>query len=318
MTYAQRELEIALDTIEKLKNEQRMSEVTATRKIENLDLRWAIKTMLYSCFTAVERELTIERIASIVEMNKNNLAVKCTSCTQKKAIIECKKTREFVGKKCYLTVQSKLNYGDDDIDILPFIGGDGDIDQEIKKEIERVRKLKEKRGDSARIEESPRLKWKKFEYYSFPINNCSESFRELERIFKLLYDIYITESGIDPDNKVMDANKFLKLRSQMSITLDSKAPSLQTLTSTKRTFTIRKPSEKSVFKGELDHAVQKIYAQFREDSAFNDEEKLFMNRIAFLVFKRHGANASFLDFFRIVKGLQVSHLITEQQFLLEL
>lgn len=308
MALAQKELEIALDTIEKLKLEQKRVEAEQTKKIDNLDLRWAVKTMLHACFTAIERELLIERISDIAEINHSSLVVKCTHCTEKKAIIECKQTRELVCKKCYFTVQSKLNFADLDVSILPFIAGDGEIDPEIKREVERVRRVREQQESTGRTEKNLSFIWKKFEYFSFPTNNNTEQFSELQRIFKLLYSIYITESGIDPENRVTDANKFLKLRIQTSpVSLDPKQ-SFDNTTAGKRAFSIRSPSDKSVFKGELDYGVHKIFTQFRNDPAFNSEEKLMLNRIAFLVFKRHGANTKFMDFFRLVKGLQVSYL----------
>lgn len=304
----QDQLTAAIEALEKIKKEKGRADLTSTNKnpikgSPSLELKLAVKSMLYTTFVVVERELILSRISNIADVNRGGLVVKCTSCSKKKAIIQCKQSRELVCKECYFNVQAKLNFADE-IDILPYIGGTGEIDRDVLREV--AKKRKEKSLSPGKSTETF-SKWKKFEYFSFPTNPNNQTFQELSRIFNTLYKLYITESGIDYDNQIVDTNKFLRIKLPNSPSINS--PSIDDLPLVNLRSPsfgqLRSPSEKGVFKGEIDRNLTKIYTEFIENDTFNDEEKLLLNRIAFLVFKRSGANATFIDFLRLVKSLQV-------------
>lgn len=304
LTTMQKELSAALEALQKIRREK----VTESNgPPENVELKNAVKTVLYTTFVVIERELILSRISNIAGMYSNKIVVKCTSCSKQKAVIECKQSHELVCKECYFTVQSKLNYADE-IDLLPYIGGDEEIDDQVLKEVEKNKKSREKSSNKT---ESPAMKWRKFEYFSFPTNQNSQTYQELNRIFKVLYSIYITESGIDRENKIVNSKKFLRIKVTDDFsdeTSESKSP-LPLITtdgsSSRRELWVRSPSEKSVFKGEIDRDIPKMIAKYTENRVFNDEEKLFLNRVGFLLFKRNGASTTFTDFLRVMKSLQV-------------
>jgi len=56
--------------------------------------------------------------------------------------------------------------------------------------------------------------------------------------------------------------------------------------------------------GSIDPVSTHAFKEFTSYPAFNVEEKLFLNRIAFLVFKRRGSTATFNDIYKILRVLQ--------------
>lgn len=302
------ELQTALEKIDKLRVQNEFGTLGGLKGGANaqaFDFKLAIKLILYSTYTTLERELTIQRIADIAELNKDNLLIRCSICEIKQAIIECKKTQEYVCRNCYMTVQAKLNFIDDQVEMLPSV-----MTQQFDKELtDELNKLKKKAAAATvppgSAEKYIQYPWKKFEFYSFPTNVKSEQNVQLSQAFALLYLIYITNNGISPGNEVVDVQKFLRLPKRDEQATEEPVKS-GLASPTKSSKTDKSPAGKSVFTTELSRDVYKYLNEFITLKGFNTEEKIFMNRVAFLMFKRSGANANKAEFVRIINNLQVT------------
>ena len=267
------------------------------------DLNQAIKLVLYDTYATIERELLISRMSDVSDLNSDNLLVRCTICFSKKAVIECKTSHEFVCRKCYFTVESKLNSPERQIDLVPM---QRDLLVGLQEEVDKIKKRNSKANngaDTSRISTSSN--WRKFEFYTYPTHAQSEHYSLLSEAFKMLSQIYIASNGISATNAVLDENKFLRLTKQTaSPTKDEKVEPNQK-SSANGASVVMTPAEKSAFKTELSQDAFDRYFKFIQLKNFNTEEKIFMNKAAFLVFKRSGAKAKFQEFFRIIKSLQV-------------
>ena len=256
-------------------------------------------------------------------------------------------------------MQSKLNFADKQVSLLPFRTPE-ESDVGLQEELEKLQKNNANFIDNLAVTKHGDSAWKKFEYYSFPVNIQSEQYEQLSQAFKLLQQIYISTNGISALNQVMDEQKFFRIRktdpsSQSRNQTPNKKAAVHA-SADKKKATITDPKEiklieeeeknsdkrgspgrsnpsilknapegkgqstdspasvssstltavqKSVFKTELRLENYESYLKFVQLNNFNIEEKLFMNKTAFLIFKRHGAQTKFQEFFRIIKSLQV-------------
>ncbi|EGR27499.1 transmembrane protein 16k, putative [Ichthyophthirius multifiliis] len=118
------------------------------------------------------------------------------------------------------------------------------------------------------------IQWKKFEQFCLPTFEKSSFHSQLSDIFNLFQNEYIKNNGIEDPNQQININSIFKIQ--------------------------QKQGYKSEFFKQQNEEVQKII----EMEEFNVEDKLFLNRIAFLTFKRY-EYANYQNFLSFCKHLQV-------------
>ena len=284
-------------------------------------LNTTIKGIFYYTYTFIEKELGIKRLGQLAEY-MHDIAIKCGTCRIKKAKLECIDCQERYCTKClqdYHDLEFKVPHRVENLQHLN-IQTQSTICETLKslKEVHNQKDQKGKKAKEAAVKEKMSTytptDWVKMEYFSFPVYKNSESYFLLEKVYKILYEIYIHENSISADNTIEDIEKALKFKAvpkghnlnspyfktpQDDNDEDSPGPS--------------KPMKGKVFERNrvTDMGITDCYGldkliDFIELSDFNNEEKILLNKIAFVVFKKRGAKAKFDDFFRQIKIIEVS------------
>jgi len=134
---------------------------------------------------------------------------------------------------------------------------------------------------------------------------------ELEKTFDQLYKIYISSNDIKTRDELKGwekSFKFKNFRRQHTMTPVEEKPILIKV----------RDEEMQHLEGTLDLSQQEPIRNFAQADKFNTEEKLFMNEIAFLVFKRKGIRATFRDFLERIKILQEGGFQEKVELIFEL
>lgn len=317
INYLKKELEAAKEEIEALRKEDDLALIQIKKSAKSAsvndgngdDLRQAIKLILHNTFACIERELSVQRIADIALLNSENLVIRCTICARNKAIIECSSASEYVCRNCYFNVQAKLNFTDNSVNILPFISNsvDLELEKQIKKPMSGAQSQSEISNEN--VNQVVSSQWKKFEQFSFVLNTKSQQHDSIKKAFSHLYQLYVNLNGITPDNGVRDFDKFMRLPKKLEVNKPKKESegldclnSKQSLPSASNT---RNSLNRVVFDTELNREVYDSYIEFANCNYLNTEEKIFMNKAAYFVFKRNGARTKYEDFLKVVKSIQV-------------
>lgn len=133
--------------------------------------------------------------------------------------------------------------------------------------------------------------WRKFETFNFPINKASNFFFTLKIAYQLLSKLYITDNSITKENQLTNLQKAFKFN--VGNASEKKA--------------LIKNGEEVDLDGALAFAPERTTDKFLELDMYNTEEKFFLNRVAYLNFKRRGAQATFDDFLKKIKVLEVRY-----------
>ncbi|EGR31635.1 transmembrane protein, putative [Ichthyophthirius multifiliis] len=118
--------------------------------------------------------------------------------------------------------------------------------------------------------------WKKMEDFSIPTFEKSLYFKNLTQIYYLFYEEYIKNNGINIQSQQINLKKILNIQNS------DENPIIMT-------FEMNRSFYNTIHYSQLDL-----------------EDKIFLNRIAFLSFKRFGNNCSFNDFLTLCKFMQVN------------
>jgi len=156
--------------------------------------------------------------------------------------------------------------------------------------------------------------WKKIEAFAFPTYQKGDAHLDLKKVFKLLCQIYVTDNGIAPDNTVTTPELALKFKRKGILSSTIPSTNVQSaqpdqgadadINSLKFSKGFDSLLNKKSELGEIDFSGINEIRKFFEFSSFNTEEKLLINRVAFLIFKRRGAKTAFNDFYRQMKILE--------------
>ena len=114
------------------------------------------------------------------------------------------------------------------------------------------------------------------ENFCFPNSPESNNYHNLETVFEILKREYISFNGIDSDNNI-DIQKNIS----ESVTFYE------------------------LFRSNVNVALSILFDHNQEINKFNLEELFLINRMAFLRFKRVGANLTVFDLYENLKILQV-------------
>jgi len=250
------------------------------------------------------------------------VVIKCDICKKSQALFECLNCSERYCDKCLGQVHNKtiksvhkIIYLDKShmsaanhairgsaMDLVPQIRDFPTRDEDISESV------------AAKTEAD----WQKVESFSFPTFKVGDPYNSMEKAYKLLYRIYIEENGISADNTISSIEQALKIKKGTSslgsslVKETEKAKSEQPEQSAglsssgeaKKDLSIGKPIDL----GEVDYTWLDEVRRFFDLNRFNLEEKLWMNRIAFMVFKKRGAKTTYNDFYRQLKILEESQL----------
>ncbi|RZJ99339.1 MAG: hypothetical protein EOO43_26765 [Flavobacterium sp.] len=260
---------------------------------QQLNLNQAIKTFIYNTYTILEKELITRRIADINRLT-TKVIVMCNYCQKTKSVYNCKTCNEQICEKCFKDVHNKVNIKPHDIvkieEIAALQGRENSSTTQWPEKIESLGYLLSKNSDSNEVGY-----WRKFESFNFPITKSASHFQTVKVAFNMLYTLYITNNGINKDNEVESIQKALKFTGKREDGSPEKKP------------LIARDNNKEL-EGELDLSYEQTLEQFIGLGTFNVEEKFFMNRVAFLNFKRRGAKATFDEFVKKLKILEVKNL----------
>lgn len=149
--------------------------------------------------------------------------------------------------------------------------------------------------------------WKKLEHFSLPIYEKSSFFANLIKVFALFYKVYVENNGI------ITGRNYLNFDSAIS---EFKAEDLNQNNfenrNNSRNLEIKNNSAKTLpaieFKdinGSFLKIKNEALCEILEADDFNIEDKLFLNRIAFMGFRKYGQQFKFKDFHKYCKKLQV-------------
>ena len=117
-------------------------------------------------------------------------------------------------------------------------------------------------------------RWRKFQYFGFPTHDQNQNYKYLEKIFQLFYSEYIEDQGLKDCNNTLSMSKIFKY------TKDPKTDSYITYESKQLT------------------KLQNLHE-------FNTEDKIWLNRIAYRLFRKQKAKVKYEDFFKYCVNLQV-------------
>lgn len=241
--------------------------------VANLNLGQAIKSVLLNTFTNVERTLGVMRISDVTKL-ADTMMVNCFFCNKERSTLHCLTCNTAFCVNCHTEVHNKVNVSKHRV--VPF--NSGKPSQASKSKVSSPEKNKADANN-----------WRKFETFNFPISKASNFFFTLKIAYQFLYKLYITDNAITNENQLSSIQKALKFNAKSSS--DNKA-------------LLKNPEEKEL-EGELDFTQDKTADKFLELDQYNTEEKFFLNRVAFLNFKKRGAQSTFDDFLKKVKVLEV-------------
>jgi len=254
----------------------------------NLNISPSIKLLFWNTYNQIDRELLVLRMADVVK-NTYEVVIKCDICRKEKAIVECHTCNEKYCKKCFLGIHNKVTLSAHNLFALT-------QDKPIAKkenlgDLAGSTKESDTSSDNGKSE-STQL-WRKFETFAFPTSKYSDYHDTIQKAFTILYKIYVEENKVTEDN-----------------TLAAEEESALELNKVKLTRTVRqmtiKPKEAPATSGIGSN--QLAINQFLELENYNIEEKMLMNRVAFLNCKKRGAKFQYADFYRHLKMIQVNNL----------
>jgi len=258
-----------------------------------------IKAILFNSFAHIEKELAFKRLELLSEQ-VDELALKCDGCKNEKAFLDCLDCREKYCQKCLKEIHN------------PTVRKSHQIISLIKPSY--LNNKEKQLGIKSNNKNAQG--WVKMECFAFPTFKQGDQYQNLEKAYRALYQIYIKNNGIAPDNKISDIEIALKSKAYIENNKgksklffskknvqDKKEGNIAEKEGKDQTPTPLSIGGEDL--GEIDGSLSEQIQLFLELSSFNTEEKILMNRIAFLVFKRRGAKAVYDDFYRQIKILQV-------------
>jgi len=252
---------------------------------QQLNLNQAIKSLIYNTYTILEKELITRRIADVNKLT-TKIIVMCNYCQKTKSVYNCNTCNEQFCEKCFKDVHNKVNIKQHDVVTLEQFALEKREKSPWPEKIESLGYLLSKSSSSSEVGY-----WRKFEYFNFPITKSANHFQTMKVAFNMLYTLYITNNGITKDNEVESLEKALKFTKKGEASPE------------KRPLITRDNNAKEL-EGDLDLSYEQTLEQFIGLGMFNVEEKFFMNRVAFLNFKRRGAKATFDEFIKKLKILE--------------
>jgi hypothetical protein len=255
----------------------------------NLNINPVIKTLFWNTYTQIDRELLVLRMTDIAK-NTFEVVIKCDICRKDKAIVECQTCNEKLCKKCYVGIHKKVSISNHNLFSLT-----------QDKPIAKKESAGELIGNSTKETESSStdtgksnsaLLWRKFESFAFPTSKYSDFYDSIQKVFTILYRVYIDENKVTEDN---------------TLQTEEEPPELNKLKLGKltRQITLRQPKQEAVPINNIGSNALAIKS-FVELENYNLEEKFIMNRIAFANCKKRGAKFQYSDFYRQLKIVQVS------------
>jgi len=170
------------------------------------------------------------------------------------------------------------------------------------------RENSKKQANSKKIATSEKIlnDWKKFECFSLPIYEKSSFFPNLIKIFGYFYKVYIEHNGLFPNKNLVNID--LAISEFKFDEFSDKNP----VNSPLATKTPEKQGNIELFKdinGKYLKIRNEALCDILELEEFNIEDKLFLNKIAFLGFRKLGQQYKFKDFHKYCRKLQVNFFI---------
>lgn len=260
------------------------------------------------------------------------VVIKCDVCKKEKALLECLNCAERYCDKCMEDVHKKTVRTSHKIIHL---NKPGDMYKAMKGVVVDV--IPQQRDYTTRDDFDGNTQWQKVESFSFPTLRVGDPYNNVEKAYKLLYRIYIEENGISEENTITNVELALKMKSKKK-TSSLKKPGNKFNTEGERktlSFYMKNQEEqpgdlnsgetkkdllitKQHDLGEVDYEWLDEVKKFFELKKFNLEEKLWMNRIAFMIFKKRGAKTTYNDFYRQLKILEEAPLEAKVLLLFDL
>ena len=175
--------------------------------------------------------------------------------------------------------------------------------------------------------------WKKFENFSLPVYERSSFFPSLIEIYGFFFKIYVENNGLVPGRNTVNldlaiSEYYLDESPEKSTILhspgvpdtkgkvpdsNSKEKNGKDLNSAAKSNITQKSKLKNEFKNINGHYLRirnEFLSKILEMEDFNIEDKLFLNKVAFLGFRKYGHQFSFEEFHRFCKRLQVFKLFS--------
>lgn len=277
-----------------------------------LNLNYGIKSLLFNAYTYVEKELMMKRLGHLGNLMQE-IVIKCDACKKDKASLECLNCSERYCNNCLQQVHKKtVKTVHTIISLNKTADGAQAIKGFVADVIPQIRDFPT--SDVGSVKDI--VHWQKVESFSFPTMKVGDPYNNVEKAFKLLYRVYIEENGISADNVITNVELALKMKNKKAAPPSPGKKSGVTFKNAEQpnqeaeTAGLEKKKEPLALKqqdlGEVDCAWMDEVRLFFDMTKFNLEEKLWMNRIAFMVFKKRGAKTTYNDFLRQLKILEVN------------
>lgn len=136
-----------------------------------------------------------------------------------------------------------------------------------------------------------------------PIYEKSSFFPSLIRIFGLFYKVYIESNGISSGRYLINPGEDILYDE------NEKSPIIPKNDEKKSSKSSLLALEFKDIKGKFVKVRNEHMCEIMENEDFNVEDKLFLNRLAFLGFRKFGPQLKFKDFHKYTKKLQVLLLL---------
>jgi len=266
------------------------------------NLSQGIKSLFFNAFTWIEKELSFRRLECFSQQI-DELVIICQGCRKARALLECIDCQEKHCYQCMKNIHDQTTRKTHKIAHL-VKANDNSMDHQSLS----VTAKKNKDLNTSQL-------WVKLQNFEFPTYVHGDSYINLERIYNILQKIYVAENGVSEDNTIPDIKAALKFKLKSHETkIEEKVFVNQQPGQEDQSSAGKSPLKKELDVlataniGEIDHAWFDTTKKFFGLSSFNLEEKILINRVAFLTFKKRGAKATYQDFEKHMKTLQEGNL----------
>ena len=259
--------------IKEILNENKINMLTSENIETNVDIvEIYFDFSLKKVFEVIEKILFSKKLEYFLKNNRSGIVI-CSSCSKNKGLFICEQCSDILCSSC------KENHNKNELWL-----------DHVMNPLNLPMKQNLSGRDIIYGMAEGSLPFIKGEYFLFPISTYQNyGFTNLQKIFDLLYQYYITYNGINQNNS-------LSLKEYMQYRLEH--------------FTKIEAVPEQAFKDDLENILENI--------EFNLTEIFFINRICFKNFKYFGAKVTIDKIYEPLKKLQIGEFEEKLKILLNI
>ncbi|CDW83357.1 anoctamin-like protein [Stylonychia lemnae] len=230
--------------------------------------------LIYLQFNILERDIIGRRTIKLNQTKKLN-QINCAQCQTSLATIECTSCQDHYCKPCSddLHAPSKIVFSLHTLINIPL---------EVQQRFDILKSVGNQINAKLILSPTSKPQWKKFEYFNFTLDPGNDHYTFIQKHYVYLRQQYITQNYIEQFDKINYQGLFVDKNYDL-------LPDHHAI--------LMKSRHKRIFgDDELQSQIDR----------FNDEELMYLNRIAFYLFKHKGENLTFDNYCARLNILQTS------------